>query len=432
MLLICCRFPFFISKEHSPDHSSTTNNLLRLGQRSVSSTSNTLPPAPRAIVADTHLDDDTTLTSETGELGRLSWSKMNSDQKRHFQEIISRHIWPLWKLLGDSKTDEEIFIDKVCNLMNPTGGFPNDMAKLRWKIRNGNACISCFNSIRSNVIAAIKKKTKNWWAQHNKTMPDLDKLQSIATRTIELKQPNDVAGDDVIDQEVMELAVWWWDEVLPSATAPATEFWTPKQRWYQHIHDGKLGDTFLLTPQDEAFAMLCMENYYKQWAMDFTAMTDHPTKKLVKADSKKYTPPNDPVSVARGYEVTNKEIIKFGDNWKTKYTVSNAGSRLSGGWKTEGKEKYILFLKYVQHARKLTTTPAKEALILGEVRSKNKVTGENYDEYRHAKKRARTGSEKIVNGGLCLNSTTNNDVLGAPDGADDEFFQTPLPSLVEI
>jgi hypothetical protein len=46
--------------------------------------------------------------------------------------------------------------------------------------------------------------------------------------------------------ENMELFVWWWDELLPCATAPNTKFWTSEKWWYHHIHDGKVGDDSLL------------------------------------------------------------------------------------------------------------------------------------------------------------------------------------------
>jgi hypothetical protein len=90
----------------------------------------------------------------------------------------------------------------------------------------------------------------------------------------------------------MELFVWWWNELLPCATAPNTEFWTNEKWWYQHIHDRKVvGDEPLPTPQDETFAILCFENYYRQWEKDFQIKAKHPKKKLVKANQKDFVPP---------------------------------------------------------------------------------------------------------------------------------------------
>jgi hypothetical protein len=65
-------------------------------------------------------------------------------------------------------------------------------------------------------------------------------------------------------------------------TTPKTEFWTNEKWWYHHIHDGKVGDEPLLTPQDETFAILCFKNYYCQWEKDFhITKAKHPQKKLV-------------------------------------------------------------------------------------------------------------------------------------------------------
>jgi hypothetical protein len=54
--------------------------------------------------------------------------------------------------------------------------------------------------------------------------------------------------------------------------------------------DGKVGDETLLTPQDETFAFLCCENYYRQWDRDFQIKAKHPKKKLVKAKKTSFPP----------------------------------------------------------------------------------------------------------------------------------------------
>jgi hypothetical protein len=76
------------------------------------------------------------------------------------------------------------------------------------------------------------------------------KLQAIVMQDIALVASVD--GGNAAPEENMELFVWWWDELLPSATAPNTEFWNYEKRWYHHIHDGKVGD--------ETFSFLCFEN----------------------------------------------------------------------------------------------------------------------------------------------------------------------------
>jgi len=355
-------------------------------------------------------DITSTITADDSEKGgrstRLKWSDLPSLERRPYLEVIARQVWPTWKLLGDTEKDQEIFINKMCQLMNPDG-FANPVDELAWKVKHGNACISAFNATRSNVVSQLKAQTETWWLHHDRKMPDLDKLQEIATRTVVLTPGGDAAlgpnGNGEVEPfgNVMELFVWWWDSLLPAATAPSTTFWSQGKRWYNLIHDGKAGDKLLLTPQDEAFALLCMENYYTQWSNDFAAKADHPKYKLVKPKKKEFQMPTDPVSVARGYVIVDKKIIKFGDKkWKTKYTLSNAGSSLSGGWTTEGKKKYWKLMVHVNKGRKLPFTPAKEELVLNAVRIENGVSGDNYDQYLQAKKKAKTSRTVIEGFGL--------------------------------
>jgi hypothetical protein len=253
-------------------------------------------------------------------------------------------------------------------------------------------------------------------------MPNMAKLQAIVTRDIDLVAPAD--GVIAAPEENTELFVWWWDELLPCATAPNTEFWTNQKRWYHHIHDGRVGDEPLLTPQDETFAILCFENYYRQWEKDFQIKAKHPKKKLVKANQKDFVPPTNPCTLARGYVETEAEIIKFGDGWETKYTNSKAGSALCSGWTSAGKAQYKKLLKHIKRGRNKPTTPAKEALVYAQVRLKNGVTeASSHAEYLQAnKKRARTG-ETILDGISLL----DDDDDGKGDGDDESVL-----SMVEI
>jgi hypothetical protein len=327
-------------------------------------------------------DITSTITAEDSDKGgrrnKLKWSDLSSLERRPYLEVIAWQIWPMWKLLGDLEEDQEIFMDKMCKLMNPDG-FADRADKLAWKHKHGNTCISGFNATRSNVVSQLKAQTETWWLLHDQKMPNILKLQEIATRTVVLTPGGDDTlrpngnGDVKPFEDVMELFVWWWDCLLPAATAPATTFWTPGKRWYKLIQDGKAGDKLLLTPQDEAFAFLCMENYYIQWSNDFAAKADRPKFKLVKPKKKYFQIPSDPVSIARGYVIVDTNIIKVGDKWKTKYTRSNAGSSLSGGWTTEGKKKYMKLKAHIENGRKLPYTPAKEELVI----ASGKKEGEN-------------------------------------------------------
>jgi hypothetical protein len=57
--------------------------------------------------------------------------------------------------MGDSAEDEQKFTHKVFQLMNPTLGTAADAAaaEIAWKDRYKNACISCFNATRSNIVS---------------------------------------------------------------------------------------------------------------------------------------------------------------------------------------------------------------------------------------------------------------------------------------
>jgi hypothetical protein len=48
--------------------------------------------------------------------------------------------------------------------MNPAlGTVPDAAAEIAWKVRYKNACISCFNATRSNIVSQMKDKTEVWW-----------------------------------------------------------------------------------------------------------------------------------------------------------------------------------------------------------------------------------------------------------------------------
>jgi hypothetical protein len=125
-------------------------------------------------------EDASTLSSHDTDPVKLRWSKMKPEEKRPIQEVISRHIWPIWTLIGDDSAED-------VQLMNPTLGTAADAAaEIAWKVRYKNACISCFNTTRSNIVSQMKDKTEVWWTRHKQTMPNMAKLQAIVTRDIEL------------------------------------------------------------------------------------------------------------------------------------------------------------------------------------------------------------------------------------------------------
>jgi hypothetical protein len=91
--------------------------------------------------------------------------------------------------------------------MNPTLGPADSTAKIAWKVKYKNTCISCFNATWSNVVSLMKDKTEVWWTRHKKNMPDMAKLQAIVTRDIGLVAPADgeiAAIDENMDQSTAE------------------------------------------------------------------------------------------------------------------------------------------------------------------------------------------------------------------------------------
>jgi hypothetical protein len=187
-------------------------------------------------------EDNITLSSNEFETVKVSWSMMTPDQKCPFQEVISQKIWPTWKLiLGNSDEDEWLFTNKIFQLMNPSStGVADAAAELAWKVNYKNACIFCFNATTSsNFVWQMKDKTETWltcW--HNRTMPNLAKLQFIATPDIDLIADGDGDGPDKTAKNMELFVSWWWDKMLPCATAPNTTFWTNEQGRCNNIHDG--------------------------------------------------------------------------------------------------------------------------------------------------------------------------------------------------
>jgi hypothetical protein len=151
-------------------------------------------------------EDASTLSSNDTNPVKLRWSKLKPEGKHPIQEVISRKIWPTWKLIGDSGDDERRFTQKVFQLMNPTLGAPADTAAeiacevqermyLLFQCHSEQHCVSDEGQDRGMVDST------------QKNMPDMDKLQAIVTRDIDLVVPADGAAPD----ENMELFIWWWD-----------------------------------------------------------------------------------------------------------------------------------------------------------------------------------------------------------------------------
>jgi hypothetical protein len=110
-------------------------------------------------------EDASTLSSNDTYPVKLRWSNLKAEEKHPIQEVISRKIWPMWKLIGDSGEDERRFTHKIFQLMNLTLGTAADAAaEIAWKVKYKNACISCFNATQSNIVSQMNKdKTEVWW-----------------------------------------------------------------------------------------------------------------------------------------------------------------------------------------------------------------------------------------------------------------------------
>jgi hypothetical protein len=144
---------------------------------------------------------------------------------------------------------------------------------------------------------------------------------------------------EIVSDEDMTKFQMYWEDYLPKQVG-ATE-WDRNTRYYATISKAKRKDCKshelkLVTPEDEAFLVLSIENGLQRWKEEFDIRQAADVGAEV---------------LANGAEVSDERASKF-DNHSGLYTSTTSGQNQYGGWSEQGLELFKQYVEWNVAARK--------------------------------------------------------------------------------
>jgi hypothetical protein len=268
---------------------------------------------------------------------------------------------PIW-----NKVMQKIYL----SLDPPPSPESEDMNQ--WITTRANVCGSAYNYTWTYISGQLKKSVYEYARQYDGSFPSLDKIWAIANRTIKLFLSLDEALSPMHKAEVRENIKhfkWYWDVLLGRCCPSGTKFWESNTKYYTLISD----KTSPITPQMEAFIVINFLNNYQYWQLRYNLELIHPKIPIQKKPKTYVVPPLKEGETDKGWSMTTvirkkggkaeKVIYYHTDEWDNKYSKSDAGSSVSGGWTKEGKLLFIQWVKTVRAARNHCGTGTMEDLI---------------------------------------------------------------------
>jgi hypothetical protein len=255
-----------------------------------------------------------------------------------------------------------------------------------WITTRANVCGSAYNYTRTYISGQLKKSVYEYARANGGCFPSLLKIQSIADRTIKLFLSDDEEVDPVAKAQVQENIdhfKWYWDVLLGRCCPSGTKFWESNTKYYTLISDKKSP----ITPQMEAFIVVNFLNNYQYWHLRYNLELIHPKIPIQKKPKMYVVPPLKEGETNKGWSMATvirkkgnkaeKVIYYHTDEWDTKYSKSDAGSSVSGGWTKEGKLLFINWVERVREARNRRGTRAMEDLIWTALRTDYSIQADN-------------------------------------------------------
>ena len=280
---------------------------------------------------------------------------------------IQKKLWRVCKFVTCAD-DRMKVAQKVYQLLN----FQNapDNHEEEWLESRLSDVNKAVNDVRSYSVGEIKKKLQDYWTYNNHTLPPLDDLKACMNRTIDIKLPGK-----------LDIMKFWVDEILDAACANKFD-WCPHHRHYMTITDAANQPSKFnnyMNPSTEAWAMVCIENYYDNWLGHFEWKHKYPKKKIVTSKKKR---------------ILEEGEAPFPD---PKWTDSHGGQTVYCGWHPDGLKKYNEYKETNTTARQGTRSYELEATILTNLKQDWGIVGETPDQGKPTKKRKKDEAEEKVN-----------------------------------
>ena len=315
-----------------------------------------------------------------GELPKKKDATAQDKFRRVINEAIRQGQWRYWKFVPKDDTDEKTIAKEIYKAV--AAEYPiyhmEDKSQRNQFIEDHLPDFATeLNNVRAYVTSRIKDSCKAYFLEHGK-MPDIQKIKDCATRNLDLNNPEDVAHFD-----------WYWEDLLVKATGNKAD-WDIEKRWYATITDNAppdSPDTPYVTPETEAFAVLCVENHHKTWGSQFKLKAEGGKKTKLLAPKKEHEDATAPIK-------EGDNIYMCGPDFETKWTETTRGSSKFGGYSDEGTDVYRKYKKEIKNARKQASSKELEATFLNIVRKKHKISAPSH--LAHKAKKRRKNKEQPV------------------------------------
>jgi hypothetical protein len=314
-------------------------------------------------------------------------ANMNDAMKKEIDDTISLHIWPKIKFIRDDLQKEKLAI-KVWNAMadNPKKNSESDRAifiskyatyivqelngKRTYKMQRMGSAVMRLLGIGPNRGAEDAEDDED-----DGDGGDNMYINDLPTQEEMLKcLKRDIKTDD---ERLMAVFMWYWDVYLPLSTGSRHQF-NPSQRRYATIStcapQNKPNKPFI-TPETEAYAVLCFENSYERCLRTSQLKAKFPGKKIVPAKKKK----DGTIPQEDDYELRGEKCYSFGPSSKGKWTLADAGQSEFGGWHSDGLDRYNELRLLAKNARQHPNCKVVEEESLAQLRQHLQITAPNHD-----------------------------------------------------
>lgn len=283
---------------------------------------------------------------------------LNNEQEKVLLDIIEAKtktvLWGLVKFIQSPEEELQAarYLIKFGDI--PTHYCPTKEDKLELAHSFSDKIKRCIFAKRNYTTAEEKKYYVKMWKAGKPTLTVQD-LQKCLERKIE-------SDDD------MAKFMLYWEEYLPKQVG--AQEWDKNTRYYVTISQAKRQDCseainkklYLVTPEDEAFLVLSIENGLQRWKEEFGKVQEGK-----KSDDKDYN----------GI-----------------FTSTTSGQNQYGGWSEAGLEKFKTYVAMNIEARKDPMTEQLEANCLNKLRVKWGIQSDNAVEHNKLMARMKSARKR--------------------------------------
>lgn len=359
----------------------------------------------------------------------LTQDQLEKEEKDAIMKAIGLHTFNSTVFLPATGDAWRKVMLEIYKRMDPRPSDDNGEAD-HWIHTRANIAGGKYNETRTYISGQQKKALYSYRNTHGR-FPPLDKIEAIAKRTIKLTLTKEEENNPQIQAEVaanIDLFKWYWDVLIAKSIPQNTKFWEQKTKLYKKISDKRSP----ITPQVEAFIVVNFRNNYSYWQKFYQVKQLHPNIPTISKKPKLFQFPDLPegqedptyriVTIPPENGRLQRTVIYYdGEEWETKYSKSDAGSSVSGGWTDEGKILFVSWVGKVKAARKTRQSRAKEELIFQALRADYGVRSNNQQVEVAVRRREQANVEVGINWNeVIAEFPSEGDSEGEEEDQDDE------------